>query len=335
MEETFLYLDRETVKKYLKPEDVIAAVSVLWEHWKDGSVREGEHSFLPVSEASFKDSSKDSANEFLHIPACLSFKGIVGFKWIGIYRCPAAGYPFSHGNIVVINDMVTGSLKAVVSADDITPMRTAGGHGVVAARVLAKKQVHTLAVIGSGVQAVCGIEGFLTEFPDIRRVQLHCRRNERFREIAGMFENRAEFAYVENGREIGRGADIILAATNSPDVLLWYGDVEKGTTVIAIDGFVDVDPELSHKADKWFVGNKITDIKEIIDSHEMSHDTDLNPEDIDGEVADVMNGTVPGRESEEEIIICTHMGSGTYDVACAFLAYEKALEAGKGVELKL
>lgn len=327
MEEKFLYLDKETVKQYLKPEDVIAVVKELWEHWKDGSVSEGEHSFLTASE--------ELENSFLHIPACLPVNGILGFKWIGIYRTPAPGFPFSHGNIVVINDIETGSLKAIVSGDDITPMRTAGGHGVVSARVLAKKQVHTLAVIGSGAQAVCGIEGFLTEFPEIKRVRIYCRRKERFQEIAEMFDGRAEFIYVENNREIGRNADIILAATNSPDVLLWYEDIEKGTTVIAIDGFVDVDPELAHKADKWFVGNKTTDIIEIVESHEMSHDVELNPEDIAGEVAEVMAGMIPGRESEDEIIVCTHMGSGTYDVACAWRAYQKALENGQGVELKL
>lgn len=327
MEEKFLYLDRETVKQYLKPEDVIAVVKELWTHWKDGSVSEGTHSFLSAS--------KEKGNEFLHIPACLPVNGILGFKWIGIYRNPAPGFPFSHGNIVAVNDIETGSLKAIVSADDITPMRTAGGHGVVAARVLAKKEVRTLAVIGSGTQAVCGIEGFLTEFPEIRRVQINCRKKERFEEIKKRFASRAEFVYVENGRKIGRDADIILVATNSPDILLWYDDVEKGTTIIAIDGFVDVDPALAHKADKWFVGNKTTDIAEIIDSHEMSHDAELDPEKIAGEVAEVMAGMIPGRESEDEIIIFTHMGSGTYDVACAWRAYQKALENKSGVELKL
>ncbi|WP_251390455.1 ornithine cyclodeaminase family protein [Mediterraneibacter agrestimuris] len=327
MEETFLYLDRETVKQYLKPEDVIAVIKELWTHWKDGSVREGEHSFLPIS--------ADSENSFLHIPACLPVKGILGFKWIGIYRNPAPGFPFSHGNIVIVNDIETGSLKAIVSADDITPMRTAGGHGVVAARVLAKKQVRTLAVIGSGTQAVCGIEGFLTEFPEIQRVQINCRKKKRFEEIKKRFDGRAEFVYVEAGRKIGEGADIILAATNSPDILLWYDDVEKGTTIIAIDGFVDVDPALAHKADKWYVGNRITDIAEIVESHEMSHNVELDSADIKGEVAEVMAGMIPGRESDDEIIICTHMGSGTYDVACAWRAYQKALENGCGVELKL
>ena len=31
--------------------------------------------------------------------------------------------------------------------------------------------------------------------------------------------------------------------------------VEKGTTVIALDGFIDVDPAFVEKADKWYVGN--------------------------------------------------------------------------------
>lgn len=326
MEEKFFYLDREAVQKYLKPEDVIKAVKGLWSHWKDGSVQEGEHIFFPAG--------KDTGNEFLHIGASLSAEGILGFKWINIYRNPAPGYPFSHGNIVVINDIRTGALKAVVSADDITAMRTAGGHGVVSARYLTRK-VRTLSVIGSGSQAVSGIAGFLTEFKELECIRINCRRKERFQEIQKLFGERAAFTHVEDAREIGRDADVILVATNSKDVLLRCEAVEKGTTVIALDGFIDVDPELSIKADKWFVGNLNTDKKEIIDSKEMSHGFELCCENITGEVADVMAGTLPGRESDDEIIICTHMGSGTYDVACAYEVYKKALEDGGGMELRL
>lgn len=325
MEEKFLYLDREAVRRYLKPEDVIRAVKELWSHWKDGSVREGEHSFLPTGDG--------ADNAFLHIPSCLLTKGILGFKWISIYRDPAPGYPFSHGNLVVMNDIKTGSVKAIVSADDITAMRTAGGHGVVSARCLAKKQVRTLAVIGSGSQAVCGIEGFLCEFKELKQIRVNCRRKERFLEIEKMFGDRVKMAYVENTREIGRNADVILVATNSTEILLRCDDIEKGTTVIALDGFIDVDPQLSVRADKWFVGNEKTDIEEIVDSGEMSHGLELRRENITGEVADVLSGRLPGRESDDEIIVCTHMGSGAYDVACAYAVYEKARRDGGGVEL--
>ena len=34
---------------------------------------------------------------------------------------------------------------------------------------------------------------------------------------------------------------------------------KRGTTVIALDGFIDVDPAFAEKADKWYVGNEKTD----------------------------------------------------------------------------
>lgn len=52
--------------------------------------------------------------------------------------------------------------------------------------------------------------------------------------------------------------------------------VEKGTTVIALDGFIDVDPAFAEKADKWYVGNEKTDRAEIIDSKAMSHGIPLS-----------------------------------------------------------
>lgn len=323
----FLYLDREMVKRYLTPEDVIQIIRDLWKNWKQGVVIEGEHTFLTTGE--------DNGNEFLHMPACFPKHQILGFKWINCYPNPAPGYPFSHDNIVVLNDTVTGSLQAIVNVTDITAMRTAGGHGVVAAGCLAAKPVRILSVIGSGSQAVCGIEGFLCEFPGIETVRVYCRRKTAFEEIKKRFEQRVNLEYVESSAEIGRGADVVLAATSSKEILLRYEDLDPGTTVIALDGFIDVDPSISYKADKWFVGNLRTDRTEIIDSGLMSHGIELNVRDISGELPDVINGVVPGRESDDEIIIYTHMGAGAYDIACAHLVYQKAMEAKDGIEISI
>lgn len=324
MEKRFLYLDGELVRKYLTPEEVIGVVKDLWQNWRKGGIIEGEHAFLPAG------CSED--NVFLHIPACLTDKGVLGFKWINCYMNPAKGYPFSHGNIVVLNDIDTGSLKAIVSATDITAMRTAGGHGVAAARYLTRRPLKRLAVIGSGSQAVYGIKGFLCEFPEIEEIRISCRRRESFEKIEDIFKNRVNIQYREY-QEIGKGADVILAATSSPDILLKYEYIEKGTTVIALDGFVDVDPRLAYLADKWFVGNRKTDGMEIIDSGSMSHGFALDYKNIYGEIVDVAGGTLKGRESDEEIIVYTHMGSGAYDVACANLVYEKALRKQDGIQL--
>lgn len=328
MNREFLYLDEACVKRFLTPDTVIRTVKELWAEWKSGNLTEGDRCFLPAG--------KDTGNEFLYIPACLSDRGALGFKWISCYMNPAEGYPFSHSNLIVLNDIRTGELKAVVHGTAITAMRTAGGHAVAAARYLhGDRPLKTLSVIGNGLEAEKGIEGFLCEFPEIEKVQVYCRRAEGFEKLRSAFDPGAPLVYVPDRTQIGKGADVILVATSSPEILLHSGCVEKGTTVIALDGFIDTDPELARRADKWFVGSAKTDRAEIIDSRQMSHDLCLNYEDVYGEITDVVTGKIPGRESEDEIIVYTHMGSGFYDVACAYEVYKKAAEEDCGVRLTL
>lgn len=327
MEEKLLFLNRSDVRSCLSPAQVIGTVEDLWKHWRDGAVIEGQRSFLQAG--------LNPQNEFLHMPVCLPGLGVLGFKWINCYMEPAPGYPFTHGSLIVLNDIATGSPLALVNATDITAMRTAGGHGVAAARLLAKKTVRQLSVIGSGLQAENGIAGFLCAFPELERVRVWCRKGEAFARLERRFGGQVRMEHAEDCRMIGRGADVILAATSSPDVLLWYGDLEKGTTVIALDGFIDVDPALAGLADKWYVGSRETDCREIIDSGVMSHGVKLNRKDIFGELPDVACGRTPGREREDEIIVCTHMGSGAYDIACAWAVYRQARAEGIGLELTL
>lgn len=338
MKKEFLYLDGECVRHCLTPELVLQTVKDLWKNWKTGQLTEGDHSFLPAR--------KGTDNLFLHVPACLSDRGILGFKWIGCYRNPALGFPFSHSNLIVLNDIKTGEIKAVVHGTDITAMRTAGGHAVAAVRYLMNRPLKVLSVIGNGTEAFRGIEGFLCEFPEIRKIQVYCRRRDGFEELLSRLKNglygdlfrekgRDLLFFVSNKKQIGKGADAILVATNSPNVLLDLEMVEPGTTVAAIDGFVDVDPRLATAADKWLIGNEKSDRAEIIDSGDMSHGIDLHYSDVYGEIADVVSGKIPGRESDDEIIVYTHMGSGVYDVACAYEVYKKAVEKGLGVWLSL
>ncbi len=322
--EGFLYLSESDVLECLTPGDVAEIVEDLWKSWKTGEVEEGVHSFLSVGKG----------NEFLHMPVRLSGIGIAGFKWIPCYMNPLPGYPFSHDNLVVLNDMATGSLKAIVSAAPITAMRTAGGHGVVAARYLSGGPVKSLSVIGSGKQAAAGIEGFLSVFPELSVVRVYCRKTENWEQISARFSGRVQMVR-ESLDEIGKNTNVILVATSSPDILLKADQVEPGTTVIALDGFIDVDPVLAQKADKWYVGSRKSDVEEIIESGIMSHGVSLDETLIFGELPDVVSGRLPGRERREEVILYTHMGAGAYDVACAFAAYQKALNKNRGVWLSV
>jgi alanine dehydrogenase len=61
----------------------------------------------------------------------------------------------------------------------------------------------------------------------------------------------------------------------------------------------------------------------------------MRPEDVHAELADVVSGRRPGRRSAAEITVFDSTGTALEDVAAAALVYERALDAGVGIELRL
>lgn len=91
-------------------------------------------------------------------------EGLTVLKTVGVYPGNAErGLPAITGSILVL-DAETGVLKAVMGADWITAVRTAG-LSAVAARRLADPMSKTIAFVGCGVQASSHLAAFLEIFP--------------------------------------------------------------------------------------------------------------------------------------------------------------------------
>ncbi len=56
----------------------------------------------------------------------------------------------------------------------------------------------------------------------------------------------------------------------------------------------------------------------------------MTPDDVQGELGEVIVGVKPGRRSDDEIIIFDSTGTALQDAAGAAAAYERALAAGVG-----
>ena len=59
----------------------------------------------------------------------------------------------------------------------------------------------------------------------------------------------------------------------------------------------------------------------------------LTAENLYAELADVVAGTKPGRESDDERILFWHRGLATTDVTLAALIYRRAIEQGLGTRI--
>ena len=119
LHETLLFLNEEDVLSLMTPEDAIAAAEDTFRHIGLGEITVGDMALM------YADQVKK--NNFHSMPAILHHKKMAGVKWIDTYATPLPGYPFSHGNLVILSDTDTGSPIAIVGATNITTMRTAGG----------------------------------------------------------------------------------------------------------------------------------------------------------------------------------------------------------------
>src|SRR5438046_3420040 len=81
-----------------------------------------------------------------------SYRGDYGLKEVCVFPGnPARGLD-THLGAVLLHSGETGELKAVMNASAITAIRTAAASAL-ATRVLARKDAHVLAILGSGAQA--------------------------------------------------------------------------------------------------------------------------------------------------------------------------------------
>lgn len=324
--ENLLFLNENDVLSLLTPADAIAAAEDTFFHIGTGEITVGTMALM------FVDARR--SNNFHSMPAILHHRQVAGVKWIDTYSEPLPGYLFSHGNLVILSDTKSGSPIALVGATNITTMRTAGGHGVVQAQHLANPDPAVLSVFGCGAQAKAGIQGFLEGFPTLKQLRLFSRSRKPMEEVRTRLSDRIEVVICDTPEQALAGSNLVLMASGAQQPLLYMDQIRPGTTIIGIEGFRDLDPQIGRKADKWYLGYKQPDAH-IIESSLLNPGGTLRMEHVFGDMTELLTGTIPGREKESEIIVSTHMGMGAHDVNCAMTVYERALEKGLGQELHL
>ena len=106
----------------------------------------------------------DSGNAFAVMPGYLGTPRSIGAKVLTVYPDNHGTAFDSHQGAVLLFDPDHGGLSAVLDATSITTTRTAAVSAV-ATRMLARPEASTLAIIGSGVQALAHLEAMCAVRP--------------------------------------------------------------------------------------------------------------------------------------------------------------------------
>lgn len=307
-----LYLREADVEQLLSPADAVEAVEGCFARLARGAVENRPRFRIGLEDGLF------------HTMAAADLElGVAGLKtYVGF----ADGATF----VVALFAADRPELLALVEADRLGQLRT-GAASAVAARHLARAGASSLGLIGTGWQAESQLACIRAALPGIERVVVYSRNAERLAD----FSERFGCEPGEYNRDAAE-ADVVVTITTSRDPVLRGEWLRPGALVCAAGAnriqARELDNAVLERASFVCCDSREQARIEAGDLVEPVERGVLDWLEVH-ELAEVVGGEVPGRQSEEDIVLFKSGGIAAEDLAVAALVVERARERGLGVEL--
>lgn len=280
-----------------------------------------------------------SHGNFLFMPAYCEDMSVAGLKIVNIMPGnPAKGLPASVGQVLLI-DGETGEVKSLMDGTYVTALRTAAASGA-AFDLFGCRDAAVGAVIGTGSQAMCQLEAMLTSRP-LKEVRIAARNFgktkafvEKAREELGSYGT--EIIACEDTNAAVDGADLVTLVTVSQTPVCSAEYFKPGCTISAVGAYTydmqELDPAVFGKCGKLYFDSVEAVLSESGDILRPLDEGTLSKNQFTGDIGEYLLGNIPGRESDDEIIVFENVGIGALDLMTAAKIYEKAVGAGIGLK---
>jgi len=237
--------------------------------------------------------------------------------------------------IVTLFDGETGHPRTVMEGGYLTDLRTGAGTGA-AARRLARADSRVAAVVGAGRVARNQLQA-LARTRDLQRVLVAGRSRTRARVFADWIEAEPglpdDVTLAGSTAEAVGEADIVVAATTASEPVVLGRDLRPGTFVAAAGANVatarEVDTETVVRAAKLVIDSTADSLPNAGDLTIPIAEGAVREEEVAG-IADIIAGTRPGRETEEEITYYKSIGLPIQDLITARHIERRAIAVGAG-----
>lgn len=239
--------------------------------------------------------------------------------------------------VVLLADAEQGRPLAIMDSAEITALRT-GAATAVAARHLARGDATTATVYGCGLQGRVQLRALAAVRPLTR---VYAVDRDPARALAFAREMSAalgfEVSAVDEPGAASRASDIWVTCTPSRAPVLRRAMVAPGSFIAAVgadnEDKQEIEPALM--AESAIVVDVLEQAATIGDLHHALVAGAVTTADVRAELGQVVAGLRPGRCSESEIIVFDSTGMALQDVAAAAAVYERAVRAGRGVDIDL
>lgn len=322
-----LWLDQSDVKSVLDMSSTLSAVESGFREHGLKKVQMPPKSYLYFTEHN---------GDLRTMPSFMEEQDISGVKIVNVHPDNRQkGLPTVMA-VMVLNSTETGAPLAIMDGSYLTGMRT-GAAGGVATKYLARRNSKVVGMVGVGDQARTQLFA-LSEVMDIDEVKITDRKPS----SCDSFEKEmqqvvsCDFTRKDSIKDVCE-CDVLVTTTPVRNPIVRSEWVLDGTHINAIGADAMGKQELESSLLKR---SKVV-VDDIIQA---SHSGEVNvlissgafsETEIYAELGEIVAGTKPGRESDEEITIFDSTGLAVQDLATANMVYKKALEKGIGRELPL
>jgi ornithine cyclodeaminase/alanine dehydrogenase-like protein (mu-crystallin family) len=231
-------------------------------------------------------------------------------------RNPDKGLKIING-VVTLLDAETGLPLATVDGNWVTALRTAG-LSAVAAQYLGRPDSSVAAFVGCGVQAHSHLDAFADLFP-LKEIRALGRGTTNRDALCDAARAKGLSAVASaNAKEALTGADLIVTSVTrgvTPKPFLDARWLKPGAFAAIADA-----------AQPWIPATLSAIERVIIDDLEQEAVSGpmVDPDLVKGDLSGLVQATVSGRESEDEINAFVFRGVALGDLALAGLAYRRA-----------
>jgi alanine dehydrogenase len=261
--------------------------------------------------------------DFRAMPAALP--GCAGMKWVNVHpRNPSRGLP-SVMAVLIYSDRETGYPLAIMDATEITAYRT-GAAAAIASKYLARRDSHTVGVIGAGYQAYTQILAHAELFNPISISASDISKAA----VDRLAQSLPHLSIRSCSAQEAAGCDIVCTLTPSRSPIVKRGWIRPGTHINAVGadapGKQELEPSILKEA-----------IVVIDDLEQASHSGEINVpiqkgmysiSEIYGTLPEVVAGKKKGRTDSKAITVFDSTGIAVEDLAVARLLFEKGRQAG-------
>jgi ectoine utilization protein EutC len=254
----------------------------------------------------------------------------------GFFNNHRLGLPSGNGMMLLLSTETGVPQSVLLDNGYLTDVRTAAA-GAIAAKYLARENIETVGVIGTGSQAKYQMLA-LKQVRQFNRLIVYGRNPNRTNQYIKEMEPllNVQINVAQSVEELVKESDVVVTTTPSRTPIIRTEWLHPGLHITAMGSDAEHKQELESGILKQ-ADLLVCDVKsQCFKLGELRHGLEqglLSNESDIVELGDITSGQTPGRTNDQQVTVCDLTGTGVQDTAIALYAFNELVAKVQGLQI--